>query len=32
MIAPLAACGFVGRTNPRPAAESDYERLFMQAM
>jgi hypothetical protein len=28
----LAAKDFTGRTNPRPAAEADYERLFLQAM
>lgn len=28
----LAATDFTGRTNPRPAAEADYERLFRQAM
>ena len=31
-LVPLAARDFAGRTNPRPAAESDYERLFLQAM
>jgi hypothetical protein len=28
----LAAQDFTGRTNPRPATEADYERLFLQAM
>ncbi len=28
----LAAKDFTGGTNPRPATEADYERLFMQAM
>jgi alcohol dehydrogenase class IV len=28
----LAAADFTGRTNPRPAAEADYERFFRQAM
>jgi alcohol dehydrogenase class IV len=28
----LAARDFTGRTNPRPATEADYERLFRQAM
>ncbi len=28
----LAAVDFTGATNPRPAAEADYERLFRQAM
>jgi hypothetical protein len=29
---PLAAKDFTGGTNPRPATEADYGRLFMQAM
>lgn len=29
---PLAAQDFAGATNPRPASEADYERLFLQAM
>jgi alcohol dehydrogenase class IV len=29
---PLAATDFAGATNPRPAAEADYERLFLQAL
>jgi alcohol dehydrogenase class IV len=29
---PLAAKDFTGGTNPRPATEADYERLFRQAM
>ncbi|MFY9512664.1 MAG: iron-containing alcohol dehydrogenase [Rubrivivax sp.] len=29
---PLAAKDFAGATNPRPATEADYERLFLQAM
>ena len=28
----LAATDFAGATNPRPAAEADYQRLFLQAM
>ena len=28
----LAATDFTGRTNPRPAVEDDYRRLFLQAM
>jgi alcohol dehydrogenase class IV len=28
----LAAQDFTGQTNPRPATEADYERLFLQAM
>ena len=28
----LAAVDFTGQTNPRPATEADYERLFLQAM
>jgi alcohol dehydrogenase class IV len=28
----LAATDFTGQTNPRPAVEADYERLFRQAM
>jgi alcohol dehydrogenase class IV len=31
-LVPLAAGDFTGRTNPRPAAEADYERFFRQAM
>ncbi len=31
-LVPLAAKDFTGGTNPRPAAEADYERLFLQAM
>jgi hypothetical protein len=31
-LVPLAATDFTGGTNPRPATEADYERLFMQAM
>ncbi|MBI5716186.1 MAG: iron-containing alcohol dehydrogenase [Burkholderiales bacterium] len=31
-LVPLAAKDFTGQTNPRPATEADYERLFMQAM
>ena len=31
-LVPLAAKDFTGGTNPRPAAEADYERLFRQAM
>jgi alcohol dehydrogenase class IV len=31
-LVPLAAKDFAGATNPRPAAEADYERLFLQAM
>jgi alcohol dehydrogenase class IV len=31
-LVPLAARDFAGATNPRPAAEADYERLFLQAM
>jgi alcohol dehydrogenase class IV len=31
-LVPLAAADFTGRTNPRPATEADYERLFRQAM
>jgi hypothetical protein len=31
-LVPLAAQDFTGRTNPRPAVEADYERLFLQAM
>jgi alcohol dehydrogenase class IV len=31
-LVPLAAKDFTGGTNPRPATEADYERLFMQAM
>ena len=31
-MVPLAAKDFAGATNPRPAIESDYERLFLQAL
>jgi alcohol dehydrogenase class IV len=31
-LVPLAATDFTGGTNPRPATEADYERLFLQAM
>jgi alcohol dehydrogenase class IV len=31
-LVPLAAKDFTGQTNPRPATEADYERLFLQAM
>lgn len=31
-LVPLAARDFTGGTNPRPAGEADYERLFRQAM
>ena len=31
-LVPLAAKDFTGQTNPRPATEADYERLFRQAM
>jgi len=31
-LVPLAAKDFTGQTNPRPATEADYERLFTQAM
>jgi len=31
-LVPLAARDFTGGTNPRPAVEADYERLFRQAM
>jgi len=31
-LVPLAAKDFAGATNPRPATEADYERLFLQAM
>lgn len=31
-LVPLAAKDFTGGTNPRPASEADYERLFRQAM
>jgi alcohol dehydrogenase class IV len=31
-LVPLAAVDFTGQTNPRPATEADYERLFRQAM
>jgi alcohol dehydrogenase class IV len=31
-LVPLAARDFTGQTNPRPATEADYERLFLQAM
>ncbi|MBL8341112.1 MAG: iron-containing alcohol dehydrogenase [Rubrivivax sp.] len=31
-LVPLAAKDFTGATNPRPATEADYERLFLQAM
>jgi len=31
-LVPLAAKDFAGATNPRPATEADYERLFRQAM
>ena len=31
-LVPLAAQDFTGGTNPRPATEADYERLFRQAM
>jgi alcohol dehydrogenase class IV len=31
-LVPLAAVDFTGNTNPRPATEADYERLFKQAM
>jgi alcohol dehydrogenase class IV len=31
-LVPLAARDFTGQTNPRPATEADYQRLFQQAM
>jgi alcohol dehydrogenase class IV len=31
-LVPLAAQDFTGQTNPRPATEADYERLFLSAM
>ena len=31
-LVPLAARDFTGQTNPRPAGEADYERLFLQAL
>ena len=31
-LVPLAATDFTGSTNPRPAIEADYERLFKEAM
>jgi alcohol dehydrogenase class IV len=31
-LVPLAAADFTGQTNPRPASEADYERLFRLAM
>ena len=31
-LVPLAATDFTGGTNPRPATEADYERLFKAAM
>jgi alcohol dehydrogenase class IV len=31
-LVPLARSDFTGLTNPRPASEADYERLFRQAM
>ena len=31
-LVPLAAQDFTGQTNPRPATEADYQRLFLQAM
>jgi len=31
-LVPLAAHDFTSATNPRPATEADYERLFLQAM
>ncbi len=31
-LVPLAAKDFAGATNPRPATEADYERLYLQAM
>ncbi len=31
-LVPLAATDFAGQTNPRPATEADYERLFLAAM
>ncbi|MCL4696546.1 MAG: iron-containing alcohol dehydrogenase [Burkholderiaceae bacterium] len=31
-LVPLAAKDFTGGTNPRPATEADYERLFLAAM
>jgi alcohol dehydrogenase class IV len=31
-LVPLAHTDFTGGTNPRPATEADYERLFQQAM
>jgi len=31
-LVPLAAKDLTGQTNPRPATEADYERLFLQAM
>jgi alcohol dehydrogenase class IV len=31
-LVPLAAKDFTGGTNPRPATEADYERLFRAAM
>jgi alcohol dehydrogenase class IV len=31
-LVPLAAVDFTGSTNPRPATEADYDRLFRQAL
>jgi alcohol dehydrogenase class IV len=31
-LAELAAQDFTNQTNPRPAGEADYERLFLQAL
>jgi alcohol dehydrogenase class IV len=31
-LVPLAHTDFTSQTNPRPATEADYERLFRQAM
>ncbi len=31
-LVPLATIDFTGQTNPRPATEADYERLFLAAM
>ena len=31
-LVPLAHIDFTGQTNPRPATQADYERLFRQAM
>ena len=31
-LVPLAARDFTGQTNPRPATEADYQRLFQQAL